>query len=43
VLLVDCCIVIEMIAYDYGRWHGSSCVLLVDCCIVIGTADYDYG
>jgi hypothetical protein len=35
VLLVDCCIVIDIVDYDYSWWHGSSCVLLVDCCIVI--------
>jgi hypothetical protein len=37
VLLVDCCIVMGIADYDYGRWHGSSYVLLVDCCIIIET------
>jgi hypothetical protein len=37
VLLVDYCIVIGIADYDYGWWHGSSCVLLVDFCIIIET------
>jgi hypothetical protein len=35
VLLAYCCIVMEVADYDYGLWHGSSCVLLIDCCIII--------
>jgi hypothetical protein len=37
VILDDCCIVMEVVDYDYGWWHGSSCVLLFDCCIIIDT------